>query len=328
MITAEDARRLRECIAAGGVAVFPADTVYGLACDPLQDAAVRRLYELKGVLAGAPGGGEVLLAAGRARRAPGARRARARRAGGAAAGPADGAAAQPRGPLSAGGRSECSVCACRCCPRGWRRCARWAPGDAVERQPLRRPRGAAPLRRSRPRCWRAPTCCWTGRAAGPSPRRCSTCATTRPRALGYRARGAGRAGRAGAGADLARLTAGLGVRRGLRPQVSARSSPAASSWPASTGSGACFSRSEQCGGYDRDPVGPPVGGLSGRHDHASARSSPSSLRSQRRWRTSRSLGVCPSFTSIARSSRPRSTMRSISRSPLQVRRCAVRASAA
>ena len=48
MITAEDARRLRECIAAGGVAVFPADTVYGLACDPLQDAAVRRLYELKG----------------------------------------------------------------------------------------------------------------------------------------------------------------------------------------------------------------------------------------------------------------------------------------
>lgn len=36
------------CIAAGGVAVFPADTVYGLACDPASAAAVGRLYELKG----------------------------------------------------------------------------------------------------------------------------------------------------------------------------------------------------------------------------------------------------------------------------------------
>jgi L-threonylcarbamoyladenylate synthase len=43
-----DARGLRECIADGGVAVFPADTVYGLACDPLQRGAVERLYELKG----------------------------------------------------------------------------------------------------------------------------------------------------------------------------------------------------------------------------------------------------------------------------------------
>jgi len=36
------------CIAAGGVAVFPADTVYGLACDPGSAAAVDRLYALKG----------------------------------------------------------------------------------------------------------------------------------------------------------------------------------------------------------------------------------------------------------------------------------------
>jgi L-threonylcarbamoyladenylate synthase len=35
-------------IAAGGVAVFPADTVYGLACDPGSAAAVERLYALKG----------------------------------------------------------------------------------------------------------------------------------------------------------------------------------------------------------------------------------------------------------------------------------------
>jgi L-threonylcarbamoyladenylate synthase len=48
MLSAEDAERLQRCVAAGGVAVFPADTVYGLACDPLSEAAVRRLYELKG----------------------------------------------------------------------------------------------------------------------------------------------------------------------------------------------------------------------------------------------------------------------------------------
>ncbi len=47
-LTADDARRLRECIVGGGVAIFPADTVYGFACDPLRREAVRRLYELKG----------------------------------------------------------------------------------------------------------------------------------------------------------------------------------------------------------------------------------------------------------------------------------------
>jgi L-threonylcarbamoyladenylate synthase len=36
------------CIAAGGVAVFGADTVYGLACDPENAAAVAKLYALKG----------------------------------------------------------------------------------------------------------------------------------------------------------------------------------------------------------------------------------------------------------------------------------------
>jgi L-threonylcarbamoyladenylate synthase len=36
------------CIAGGGVALFPADTVYGLACDPESQAAVDRLYALKG----------------------------------------------------------------------------------------------------------------------------------------------------------------------------------------------------------------------------------------------------------------------------------------
>jgi L-threonylcarbamoyladenylate synthase len=35
-------------ISAGGVVVFPADTVYGLACDPENADAVARLYALKG----------------------------------------------------------------------------------------------------------------------------------------------------------------------------------------------------------------------------------------------------------------------------------------
>src|SRR5437588_8953024 len=35
------------CLAVGGVAVFPADTVYGLACDPANRVAVERLYRLK-----------------------------------------------------------------------------------------------------------------------------------------------------------------------------------------------------------------------------------------------------------------------------------------
>jgi L-threonylcarbamoyladenylate synthase len=35
------------CLAVGGVALFPADTVYGLACDPSNRIAVERLYLLK-----------------------------------------------------------------------------------------------------------------------------------------------------------------------------------------------------------------------------------------------------------------------------------------
>jgi len=47
-MTGEQAAALGACVAAGGVAVFPADTVYGLACDPSDAGAVARLYELKG----------------------------------------------------------------------------------------------------------------------------------------------------------------------------------------------------------------------------------------------------------------------------------------
>lgn len=47
-LTANDAETLERSIAVGGVALFPADTVYGLACEPDIDEAVTRLYALKG----------------------------------------------------------------------------------------------------------------------------------------------------------------------------------------------------------------------------------------------------------------------------------------
>jgi L-threonylcarbamoyladenylate synthase len=39
---------LEECIWDGGVAVFPADTLYGLACDPVGEAGVERIHRIKG----------------------------------------------------------------------------------------------------------------------------------------------------------------------------------------------------------------------------------------------------------------------------------------
>lgn len=45
---------LDRCIAAGGVALFPADTLYGLACDPQNAAAIDRVHALKGRDEGKP----------------------------------------------------------------------------------------------------------------------------------------------------------------------------------------------------------------------------------------------------------------------------------
>ena len=53
-MTAEDAETFARCMTVGGVAVFPADTVYGLACEPGSATAVRRLYALKGRPPGKP----------------------------------------------------------------------------------------------------------------------------------------------------------------------------------------------------------------------------------------------------------------------------------
>ena len=47
-MTPEDAEAFEDCIARGGVAIFPADTVYGLATDPESSEGVERIYTLKG----------------------------------------------------------------------------------------------------------------------------------------------------------------------------------------------------------------------------------------------------------------------------------------
>jgi L-threonylcarbamoyladenylate synthase len=47
-VNREDAETFGRCMRVHGVAVFPADTVYGLACEPEAEDAVRRLYALKG----------------------------------------------------------------------------------------------------------------------------------------------------------------------------------------------------------------------------------------------------------------------------------------
>ena len=45
---------LERCVGEGGVAIFPADTLYGLACDPLNGAAVDRIHGIKGRDEGKP----------------------------------------------------------------------------------------------------------------------------------------------------------------------------------------------------------------------------------------------------------------------------------
>ncbi len=52
---AEAARAaLERCVGEGGVAIFPADTLYGFACDPLNAGAIERIYAIKGRGEGKP----------------------------------------------------------------------------------------------------------------------------------------------------------------------------------------------------------------------------------------------------------------------------------
>jgi L-threonylcarbamoyladenylate synthase len=41
-------RALERCIGDGGISIFPADTVYGIACDPGRPEAIGRIHALKG----------------------------------------------------------------------------------------------------------------------------------------------------------------------------------------------------------------------------------------------------------------------------------------
>jgi L-threonylcarbamoyladenylate synthase len=47
-VTPEEVETFERCISVGGVALFPADTVYGLATEPESREGVERLYRLKG----------------------------------------------------------------------------------------------------------------------------------------------------------------------------------------------------------------------------------------------------------------------------------------
>ena len=47
-VTAEEVETFARCMSVGGVALFPTDTVYGLATEPESKEGVRRLYALKG----------------------------------------------------------------------------------------------------------------------------------------------------------------------------------------------------------------------------------------------------------------------------------------
>ena len=53
-MTPEDVETFERCISVGGVAIFPADTVYGLATEPDSREGVDRLYRLKGRRPDAP----------------------------------------------------------------------------------------------------------------------------------------------------------------------------------------------------------------------------------------------------------------------------------
>jgi L-threonylcarbamoyladenylate synthase len=45
---------LERAVGEGGVAIFPADTLYGLACDPLNEASIERIHSIKGRDEGKP----------------------------------------------------------------------------------------------------------------------------------------------------------------------------------------------------------------------------------------------------------------------------------
>ena len=178
-LSAADAQTFARCIAVGGIAVFPADTVYGLACEPDSKEAVQRLYMLKRRPPDKPAAVmffalDLALAAlpelgprtdGRAARAA----ARRRHA----------AAAQPGRALSARLRRRDGRCPGRAgavvAAGAGRAGRRPLAGAAVQRERRRRARRPPPGGRARSTCASTPTSSSTAASCPARRRRWSTC---------------------------------------------------------------------------------------------------------------------------------------------------------
>lgn len=73
LFSCSDAEKCASIVKRGGVVVFPTDTIYGIGCDPYNDAAVERIFRIKGrdekkplpVLAYSAQDAEKLIALGR-----------------------------------------------------------------------------------------------------------------------------------------------------------------------------------------------------------------------------------------------------------------------
>ena len=149
------------CSAAGS-RLFPADGLYGLACDPTRAEAIERIHRIKGRDDGKPVGGHVLLAPGDARDRRRARPAHPRRARRPAPGPGDAGGREPRAPLPARlprGSRAARPAADRGAARRARPCA-----DLPD---LRQPRRASRRRRASPTSIRrsSPPSTWRSTAA-------------------------------------------------------------------------------------------------------------------------------------------------------------------
>ena len=169
-------------MAVGGVAVFPADTVYGLACDPGSDGRGRAPLRAEAPGARQARRGHVLRRRPRARRAARARPPHPRRARRAAPRRRDAPAAEPGAPLPArvrAGPGDARPARARpAAGRGGAR-RRALAGPAVQREPRGRPGRPAAGGRPRADPRRARTCCSTRASCRGRRRRSSTCARTR-----------------------------------------------------------------------------------------------------------------------------------------------------
>jgi L-threonylcarbamoyladenylate synthase len=73
VFSCSDAEKCASIVKHGGVVIFPTDTIYGIGCDPYNDAAVKRIFRIKGrdekkplpVLAYSAQDAEKLIALGR-----------------------------------------------------------------------------------------------------------------------------------------------------------------------------------------------------------------------------------------------------------------------